>query len=140
MKYPSARDYTSFETATGLKLPEDLKAYFNSVNVTPEAYDKDMFFFYSFSEFISVETKLKPWNGIPDYSNIVNTLENHAQCFVFADYMIQLFTYAIRLNSNNSSVNEIYIICGDKHKVIATSFSGFMKLYDEQSIELFFNE
>lgn len=140
MQYPSLREFTSFETATGLKLPEDLKAYFNTVNTTAEAYDKDMFCFYSFPQFQSVETKLKPWKGIPDYSNIVNTLENHTECFVFADYMIQMFTYAIRLNSTNTGVNEIYIICGDKHKVIATSFSGFMNLYEEESIELFFNE
>lgn len=140
MSYPSTRDYTSFETATDLKLPEDIKAHFNSIKASHEAYDDHLFCFYPFSQFNSVETKLKPWNGIPDYSNIVNTLEDHAQCFVFADYMFHLFTYAIRLCSTNAGINEVYIICGDKHKIIASSFSGFMRLYDEQSAELFFND
>jgi hypothetical protein len=40
---------------------------------------------------------LAQWDGVPDYSNIVNTLDQYENCFVFADYISHLFSYAIRL-------------------------------------------
>ncbi len=67
-----------------------------------------------------------------------NTLEGYKNCFVFGDYMFHIFSYAIRLNSSESGKNEIYIICGDKYKVIANSFSDFVRLYVSDSIELQF--
>lgn len=63
-------------------------------------------------------------------------LENSSNCFVFADYMFHLFDYAIRLYPYKRSDNEVYGICGDKYRLMATSFAGFLKLYLGNSIEL----
>ncbi len=78
------------------------------------------------------------WNGVPDYSNIVNTLEGFQDCFVFADHMFHLFAYAIRLNKESAVKNEVYAICGDQYKIIAGNFTEFMKLYTTQPDELQF--
>lgn len=102
--------------------------------------DKDLYEFYSFDQFESVEKELASWEGIPNYKNIVNTLKECENCFVFADSMFHMFTYAIRLYQNARGINEIYIICGDKYKIIANSFSDFLNLYFDDSIELQFTE
>jgi hypothetical protein len=100
--------------------------------------DKDLYEFYSFDKFGSVRKELAHWGGVPDYRNIVNTLNQCENCFVFADYMFHLFTYAIRLYQNATVINEVYIICGDKYKIIANSFAGFLDLYFDDSMELQF--
>jgi len=57
-------------------------------------------------------------------------------CFVFADYMSHLFAYAIRLYQHSEDFNEVYLICGDKYKIVASSFSEFLKLYFDDSMDL----
>jgi len=73
---------------------------------------------------------------MPDYRNIVHTPGGCEHCFVFADYMAHLFTYAIHLYPDKAANNEVYLICGDKYKVAAISFSAFMDLYLNDAEEL----
>lgn len=126
----------SFELKNNLKLPSDLTDYFRLLDNAANELDKDLCFFYSFDKFKSVGKELAHWAGVPDYRNIVNTLNQYENCFVFGDYMSHLFAYAIRLHENKTEFNEVYLICGDKYKILANSFSGFMDLYLDDSIEL----
>ena len=129
----------NFQTIKKIALPHDLKEYFKLLNGTNEKYDNELYCFYSFNRFQSIDDELKNLKGIPDYSNIVNTLFDFNKYYVFADYTFHMFSYAIKLNSDISDENEVLIICGDKFKKIANSFSEFIALYLNDSIELQFN-
>jgi len=50
--------------------------------------------------------------------------------------MSHLFAYAIRLYQHSEDFNEVYLICGDKYKIVASSFSEFLKLYFDDSMDL----
>ena len=128
----------SFRLNSGLMMPEDLVEYFTLLDNFSDKMDSNLYQFYGMDEFKSIDKELAHWGGIPDYRNIVNTLKQCENCFVIADYMLSLFAYAIRLYPEETEVNEIYIICGDKNKVIANSLSEFLDLYFDDSIELQF--
>src|SRR5882757_8746568 len=84
----------SFESENGLVIPADLAEYFKLLANTDGKIDIDLYEFYPVDRFRSVKRELSHWRGIPDYGNIVNTLEQCQNCFVFADHMFHLFTYA----------------------------------------------
>jgi len=129
-----------FQKEHNLILPRDLIAYFKTINGGNNEYDSNLYKLYRFQDFKSIDTSLKNWNGIPDYSNIVNTLKEFENYYVFADYFFNMFTYAIKLNKFEATGNEVLVICGDEYKVIANNFSGFLDLYINNSIELQFKE
>lgn len=135
-KHSLAEDLLSFETEKGLIIPEDLRVHFLAINRINDDYNEHLYCFYSILRFKSVDKELVFWNGTPDYSNIVNTLDNCNNCFVFADYMFHSCVYAIRLSKEITPKNEVYVISGDKFKIIAESFTDFMKLYEDQSDEI----
>jgi len=126
----------SFESTNRLLIPSDLAEYFRLLDNATNELDKDLYQFYPFDQFKSVKSELSHWEGVPNYKNIVNTLENSENCFVFADYMSHLFAYAIRLYQHTKDFNEVYLICGDKYKIVANSFSEFLRLYFDDSMDL----
>lgn len=121
------RQMMLFEAQRQLLLPDDLKAYFRTFNA--EEYETDMFFFFGLDKFESVENAVGCFRSGPDYRNIVNTLPNHENCFVFADYFIKICVYAIRLYKDMSEKNEIYVIMGDKFEILANSFREYLDMY-----------
>lgn len=125
----------SFQNKNNLFIPSDLAEYFKQLNGSNDEYDKNFFRFYSFSDFTSSGGGLNTWNGSSDVINAVGDF-----VFVFADYLFCMFSYAIKLYSNASLNNEVLIICGDESKIIANSFSEFIDLYLDNSIELQFND
>lgn len=130
------KDLELFQSINNLIVPQELLDYFILLNGTNGDYDQNFFNFYPLSEFMSIDEELKNWKGIPDYSNIVNTLDNYKSYFVFADYNCHMFSYAIKLHSYESTENQILVICGDEYKVIAHSFLGFLDLYFSDDIGL----
>ncbi|MDQ0108378.1 hypothetical protein J2T02_003511 [Chitinophaga terrae (ex Kim and Jung 2007)] len=120
---------SSFSLKTNKHLPQDLAAYFTHLNGMAGVCDQKLFRFYALSEFRTVREELGDWEGGPDYRNIVTKLDGHEDCYVFADYCFHLSTYAIRLYDQPSGNNEIYVICGEVFKIVATSFTEFMDLY-----------
>lgn len=129
-----------FQKSTGVTLPEDLKEFLRVTNNLENSYNDRLYRFFSLKSFKSIDEELKFFNGVPDYSNIINTLTEYKECYVFADYMFHMFAYAIRLKNTKSDENEIYIICGDEYKIIASSFTGFIELYQSDSIKLQFED
>jgi len=125
-----------FESENSLLIPPDLIEYFKLMDNAMHQLDRDLYQFYSFNQFKSIKLELALWGGVPDYRNLINTMYDYEKCFVFADYMSHLFAYAIRLYPNATDVNEVYLICGDKYKIIASSFSEFINLYFDDSEEL----
>ena len=129
-----------FQKRTGLILPEDLKECFAILGNVKSQYNEDLYRFFSLKQFKGINEELKYFGGSPDYRNIVNTLREYKECFVFADYMFHMFSYAIRLHNRESEKNDIYIICGDKYRIIADSFTAFIELYSVDSIKLQFED
>jgi hypothetical protein len=127
-----------FESENGLVIPPDLAEHFKLLEAEQREVWKDMYQFFGFEAFKSIPTGLALFRGTPDYGGIVKTLERCEDCFVFADWMIMSFAYAIRLYREPTAVNEVYVICGDEFKKIADSFSGFMEMYDRDTQELLF--
>lgn len=136
----SIKEIDKFELENRLLLPEDIKAFFTHLRGGKDMYDDDLFLFYSFDNFKSIDDSLKNWRGIPDYGNIVNTLAQYKEYYVFANYSIMLFSYAIRLYEYKQNEHEIIVICGDEYLQIANSFSGFLELYLNDSVDLYFNK
>lgn len=124
-----------FQETKNLIIPHDLTEYFLTLNGLREKYDENFFCFNSFDQFETVEAILKDWKS-PDYRNLVNTLPEHQQCFIIADNMFHLFTYAIKLYPATSEKNEVYILFGDEYKIVANSFTEFIALYLEDPDQL----
>jgi hypothetical protein len=120
---------STFQAETGLTIPDDLIAYFNLSDRKIKEYEEDMFVFYNFNDFKTVKDEVGNFSGIPDYTNIINTLAAHENCFVFAEYCIHVSVYAIRLYAYKSLINVIYAIIGDEYKVVANSFTEFIEIY-----------
>jgi len=127
----SGDEIQRFEEKYGFIIPSDLKSYFLLLNGTNDSYDNNLFRFYSLDHFLPVREALDNWRGTPNYRQIVNTLKNPEECFVFSDYSFHLFVYAIRLNKFTLDDNQIYIIQGSNYEVIATSFTQFLSFYLE---------
>jgi hypothetical protein len=134
---PTNSDISLFEKSHNVVLPIDLQMYFKIINGTRKKYDNFFFLFNSITEFKNIDQELRYHNGIPDYSNIVNTLPHYRDCYVFCDYEFHLMTYAIQLYNSQSDDNPTYVICGDRYRKITNTFSEFVELYLNQSDVLF---
>lgn len=134
------QELIEFEIGNGLFLPQDLKQFYLEKANSIGEYDENMYCFYPFNLFKSVERSLSHWSGVPDYSNVSNVLENSKHCFVFADHMFHMFVYAVRLYPTDRRTNEVYVLCGDQYKVVASCFADFMELYKAQSQLLHFGD
>jgi hypothetical protein len=132
-------DINKFHTETGLTMPNDLIQYFKELNGTI-GYEEDLFKFNSLVEFQSVEDEFKDWTGSPNYTNLINTLSAYRRCFVMGNYCFHAVSYAIELHSNPSIESSVYVLSGDRYKIIARSFSEYMDLYLGNSIKLLFED
>ena len=124
-----------FQKKEKVVIPGDLAKYFQSLNGTGGECTNDLFEFYSFSKIQKVKDEFKDWKGIPSHQMLLNINEVN-NLFVFANANFNLFAYAIRLNEVLTKPNEVYVLCGDKYKKITNSFSEFIQLYLDSSIEL----
>ena len=129
-----------FQSNNKIFLPEDIITYFKIINGTGDEYDGSLYQFYSISQVKKLQEEYKDWEGIPDYKNIFNTLDESENYYVFANYSFHLFSYVIKLYSDSSADNEILVLCGGEFNKIANSFSEFLELYKGDSIELQFNK
>lgn len=131
------KDIYSFQGKNKCLLPEDLVEYFLKINGTNEKHDINYFNFYSLDNFKSVKSLYHDYTGIPNYSQLINTLPNSENYYVFADFQMSLFAYAIYIN-NNSDSHYVVALCGKEYRIIADSFSDFIDLFLEDSDKLYF--
>ncbi|RSK36312.1 SMI1/KNR4 family protein [Hymenobacter metallilatus] len=130
---------SEFEATHNLIIPHDLRGYFVAVNGTDRLPDNEFYTFCTLEQFQPITKVLDAWkNGIPRHSDVLEKIGSPQNCFVFADYSIYLFAYAIRLYPTESAQNEVYAICGGEYRIIAKSFSEFIDLYLQQADELTF--
>ena len=120
----SADELSRFEIKHDLRLPDDLRDYFLTVNgmvqnVKDES-DKNLFAFWPIN-------KLGPMPEIcAADSCAVPDIVNPSSYFVFIDYFMWSWAYAIQLGESTNSV----ILVGTKSPtVVARSFAEFVDLY-----------
>ncbi|CAL2108098.1 SMI1 / KNR4 family (SUKH-1) [Tenacibaculum sp. 190524A02b] len=133
-------DINIFELENKVLMPRDLKQYFINVNGTSESYDDIFFQFYSLDTFKNVFDFYSDWEGVPNYKEIITTLTNYKDYYVFADYSFHTFSYAIKLSQNLLNENEVLVLCGGEFRIIANSFTEFLTLYSSESSKLFFED
>jgi len=113
---------SSFEARYHVCLPQDLRNYFLRTNgMDVNAVGRDLVRFWSLEE-------LRPLSK--EAPQLVDRDDPAAgkSLFVFADYSIWAFAYAIRLGSVPED-NEVFVISGTSPDKIADSFSEFVDLY-----------
>lgn len=129
----------TFQSENSVVLPDDLKEYFKTLNGTGEEYTDELYEFYSIDRLKKVSEEFEEWKGVPNYQSLVS-LNHIKDLFVFANFSFNLFVYAIKLRREKIDNNEVYILCGEEYKKIANTFSEFLDLYLNNSIELQFNK
>jgi hypothetical protein len=128
-----------FEVDNDVHLPTDLKKYFILFNGTNDECTDELYEFYAVGRIKRVQEEFNDWRGIPNYQALLD-LEDVKDLFVFANYSFNLFVYAIRLSNETLERNEVYVICGEDYKKISDTFSEFLELYLNDSIELQLNK
>ena len=118
----SASEIHDFERERKIVFPEDFKRYLLEVNGTKVDGDSNLFEFYPLDR---LETWIeKKWTIPPRAPNYFVANE----FYVFCDYMISCWAYAIRLGNDQDS-GEV-LACGWlEFTKIADSFTDFIELY-----------
>jgi hypothetical protein len=104
-----------FEAAHGVRLPDDLRSYLDAVNGTGQDMDGDLLRFWPLEEFRPVqEVSVKI---CPD-------------CFVFADYCIAAWHYAVELPNGGARAGAVFTTgAASRCKQLTSSFREFIELY-----------
>jgi len=132
----SYNEIMSFQNENNVVLPIDLVKYFQEINGSGGDLTNTLFEFYSLAQIRTINKELENWKGIPSYKNLSNVVSDIDQLYVFGNYLFNLYVYAIRLYPTSHANNEVYVFCGEDHKVIGNSFSEFLAMYLEDSEEI----
>ena len=89
--------------------------------------DSNLFAFWSLE-------RIKP---VADECPELEGAKGHESYFVFADYMIWSWGYAINLDANSSDAGEVILIGGRRPQQVARSFFDFIGLYVQDSKDLY---
>ena len=134
----SIENIYEFQCRYDISLPLDMLNYLKVVNGTQDKYLDDLFIFYSIKKIKPLIDEFRDWRGIPDYYKLIQEFKFVKDFFVIGNYQSNLFSYAIRLKNGYGEKGEVYVFCGENYRRIATSFSEFMELYLNDSIDLYF--
>jgi SMI1 / KNR4 family (SUKH-1) len=128
-------DIRSFETRYKIALPQDIREYFLNVNgMTPYGpgyQDEEGFSFWSLE---TMRTLIEE-NEALDHHYL--RLRGEDSFFLFCDYKDWSWAYAVKILPGSSVAEGIYLVCCRNPIKIADSFSDFVRLYLEQSDQLY---
>jgi len=124
-KCPTEDEIQGFEQRNNILLPADLREYFLRLNGID--MDPGLFRFWPLSRLI----QLKSPSG--------STCET-GRYFIFADYMVGTWYYAIYLTNDSYVQNHVILPDFPGRPVIAHSFSEFVELYLADSPMLYGNQ
>jgi len=116
----------AFESQFQVALPPDVHRYFGMLNGTGQEMDEDMYRFWPLCEVKPVQDELSDANGF-----IYPDRFAYPDCYVFADYMISCWLYAVRLTNDSAQPAPVYrVTAGDvPGEQMAPSFCDFMSRY-----------
>jgi hypothetical protein len=121
-KRASEDEIQAFELRNGVKLPVDLREYFqrlNGIDLAP-----GFFRFWPLSRLIPLKS--------PSF-----TILAADRYFIFSDYMVGTLYYAIYLGQDPFLQNRVILPDFPSQPVIAKSFSEFVELYLTDSLKLY---
>lgn len=120
----------AFQAQYNISVPKDFQDFYRVVDGMEEGESDDrMFRILPLESIKPVTEEIIQFRGIPDYSKIKDKLPHPNQYFVFGEYMINLYVYAIKLSSDPLAASPIIWICGSQWRIIATTFSEFSEKY-----------
>jgi len=119
-------DIRAAEVRLGVRLPEDVRRFFETVNGT-EGTSDDLFQTWSLNEIGAVPIVVAEFGGISDYRRIASVLPNAAEYFTFADAMIRSQVLAVRIA--DGAATEVVWISGCAFAAVASTFEAFWERY-----------
>ncbi len=130
------KEILSFESHYGVTMPLDMRDYFLQVNgMGSDCYsdqDKEGFSFYRLPglKTIAETSKERQFNWL-------KKLPEAESFFIFSDYLVWCWGYAIRLSRDVVDKNEVILLCCSNPVKIADSFTEFVELYFEDNKRLY---
>jgi hypothetical protein len=113
-----------------IDLPPDFRGYFAAIDGMEQGEtDSEMFSFLPLHSIKPIPEDIAQFGGTPDYTEIMKTLPDPDRWFVFVDYLLYSAVYAIRLSAPTESTPVLWVGSGRHHRVVASSFSGFVEIY-----------
>ena len=120
-------DIDAFKSRHGVALPTDFLEYLRIVDGSSDGdMDNAYFRFWPLSEVTPVHEELNERDGV-----IYPDRFAYPDCFVFADYCINCWLYAIKLTSDPASSGSVYRVTANNNpgEKMANSFKEFMESY-----------
>lgn len=113
---------SEFERRYSVQLPEDFRDYLRRANGTGDDMDDLGFQFWSLDRIKPVEVEIDQHKPDRDL---------YPGCFVFADYLLWCWAYAIQFAGDPAEIGRIFIVRvdGTRPPPIAASFTGFAEAY-----------
>ncbi|MEK6260048.1 MAG: SMI1/KNR4 family protein [Planctomycetota bacterium] len=117
---------TAFEAKYEVVLPTDVREYFTVVDGTGDDLDNEMYRFLPLAEVKPVHEHLADTEHFSYLDRFA-----YPNCFVFADYCISCWFYAVKITSDPTQPAPVFYVTGrDPHgKQMASSFREFMERY-----------
>jgi SMI1 / KNR4 family (SUKH-1) len=111
----NSKKIAEFESRNGVKLPQDMREYFSTINGMGDHYDEDFFRFWPLEEIKSTA------EYVPE---LIEAFPESAGYFFFFDCSIDLFMYAIRLNDSETSPTPIAHVFPQRDGISFDPFCG----------------
>ena len=120
-----------FEQRYGLQIILEFRDYLLTVNgmlqFANDDCDSNMFAFWQLN-------RIRP---IADECPELQRSPEEGQYFVFADYMIWSWAYAVDLAASSATAGRVILVGGLREQIVSPTFSGFVRLYTEDSRQLY---
>jgi hypothetical protein len=114
-----------------IQIEREFRAYLLTVNgmlqSANDQCDSNLFAFWQIDRIRPVGEECPELQAAP----------NERQYFVFADYMIWSWAYAIDLNANSATSGRVILVGGLRQQCVAFSFFDFVHLYMQDSRQLY---
>jgi cell wall assembly regulator SMI1 len=118
----SVEDLDAFEHLHGVRLPPDVRAFLQAVNGFEEGeWDEEMVEWYPISK----------WEPFTNHYSIARTLPDATSYYLFADYCLHGFDYAMHLGPGPNDQNTVILWFGGNPPwlPLASSFSELLEAY-----------
>ncbi len=113
----------AFERRYEVEVYLEFRAYLSTVNGMLQSSnnqcDSNIFAFWQLD-------RIRP---VADECPELQMAPKDGQCFVFADYMVWSWAYAIDLNATSADTGKVILVGGLTGQVVADSFNEFFRLY-----------
>jgi cell wall assembly regulator SMI1 len=124
----SQASISAFHETYGVPLPSTMEEFYRRFNGDDGRGDSNHYSFWELDRVKLVTEELVD----PIHKNA----RDYPHCYVFCDYMIWAWAYAVRIDPDDSGNNPIIIVSDSTPQVVAASFTEFLETYlnDEEKL------